>query len=240
MSLLCFRTGQNSRIPICVDNDSVERPFKEAAQKALKAIGSKRILSASYKKANRGQHVFNNGLLGFHRSVLQDLLRDLGGYDEQLENLVQDLMIPLNQTVQNAISTMVAHFSSNEFYVDYNADVFGEFVRELRNALVTYIKADTSVSEGERYGIQMKFKRVQIIATQMANHEVYVDPMACNRWRQENQRAEDVQLFNQVRGALKIMFQNILQDFQKVSDKIRVFRRRKSWSWDQTLEVILD
>lgn len=110
LSLLCFLTGQNNGSQTCVKKDSVEPRLREVAQKALDAIGSKHELIASKKRAARGQHVFNNGLLGFHRSVLQDLLRDVGGYDEQLENLVRDLVIPLTQTQQDAISTMVAHF----------------------------------------------------------------------------------------------------------------------------------
>ncbi|KAL0148270.1 hypothetical protein M9458_056416 [Cirrhinus mrigala] len=103
--------GHNSRIQKCVDADSVNQ-LREAAQKALDAIGSTHVLSASDNKANRGQHVFNNGLLGFHRSVLQELLKEVGGYDEQLDNLMQDLIMPLNQTQQHAISTMVAYFGA--------------------------------------------------------------------------------------------------------------------------------
>ncbi|RXN38653.1 hypothetical protein ROHU_000922 [Labeo rohita] len=231
MSLLCFLAGQKSGTPTCVDQNFKERSLREDAQKALDAIGSTHKLSASYQRAGRGQHVFNNGLLGFHRSVLQDLLREVGGYDEQLENLMQDLIIPLNRTVQNAISTkMVARFSSDEPYVDFNADLFGEFVRELRRALVNYLKAKTSDNPNER--IWEFRQRVLLISTEMANREVYVDPMARDRWLQENRRDEDVQLYNEVRRALKIMFRDILQDFQKVSDKISVFRKRNNWSWD--------
>ncbi|KAL1279414.1 hypothetical protein QQF64_026087 [Cirrhinus molitorella] len=102
--------GQNSGTQVCVDNNSGERQLREAAQRALNAINSTRRPSASYKRAARGQHVFNNGLLGFHRSVLQALLREVGGYDEQLENQMQYLIPPLNRNVQHAISTMVARF----------------------------------------------------------------------------------------------------------------------------------
>ncbi|KAI2645165.1 ATP synthase subunit delta [Labeo rohita] len=121
---------------------------------------------------------------------------------------------------------------SNEFYVDYNADLFGEFVRELREALVAYLKADTSVSERERYGIRKIRKRVHFIATGMVNHDVYVDPMARDCWLQE--KRTNVQLYDQVRGALNVMFKNILQDFKKVSDKIRFFRNRNNWTFDRT------
>ncbi|XP_056609716.1 uncharacterized protein LOC130426793 [Triplophysa dalaica] len=220
---------------ICVvDSNSVElQQLRRSYQDALNAIGSQRTLSSSEKRAARGQHVFNNGVLGFHRSVLQSLLGEEGGYDEQLENLMQDLVIPLSRTHQNAIRTMVAHFRWNEFYVDYNADVFGEYVRHLRAQLVAYLRADTSVIFYERYGIQNIRQRVQSIATQMVNHVVYVDPMAAGRWLREHPGRAKAQLYNQVRRALENMFRNILQDFQKVSDKIRYFRLRNNWNWDR-------
>ncbi|XP_073702512.1 uncharacterized protein [Garra rufa] len=220
--------GQNSGT--CVDN-FVQRSLREAAQKALDAINSTHTLSASDERAGRGQHVFNNGLLKFYHSVLKDLLRQVGGYDEQLENLMQDLIIPLNINVQKAIREMVAYFSLDEFYVDFNADLFGEFARELRRALVDYLKAKTSDNQNERYRIRGFRQRVLLIATEMANHEVYVNPMARDRWLQENGRREKaVRQYNEVRRALKIMFRDILQDFKKVSDKIYVFRKRNNWS----------
>lgn len=224
-----FHKGKKSGIQTCVDSN----PLREAAQKALDAIGSDRKLIASSKKAKRGQHVFNNGLLKFHRSVLKDLLTEVGG-DEQLENLEQDLTIPLNETVRSAISTMVAHFSSDESYTDYNADLFGEYVKNLRKELVAYLKANTSVNEHEIYENQEFHQQVQSIATQMVNHEVYVDPMARDLWLRENRRI--VQQYNQVRGALNIMFQNILQDFHKVSDKVREFRKGQKGNGNSELK----
>lgn len=129
-------------------------------------------------------------------------------------------------------------FSQDEFYVDYNADVFGEYVRQLRTQLVKYLRADTSVTNNERDGIQKIRKRVQLIATQMVNHVVYVDPMARDRWLREHPR--DAEQYNQVSHALGNMFRNILQDFQKVSDKIRVFRRRDNWDTDRLEGLFLD
>ena len=124
--------------------------------------------------------------------------------------------------------------SSDEFYVDYNADVFGEYVRELRKALVAYLKADTSPNQNDRYRIQETRRRIYSIAREMVNHEVYVDPMARDRWLNQNQNHREN--YNLVRDALKEMFQNILQTFQKASDKIRVFRiTRNNWSWERLI-----
>ncbi|KAL0148268.1 hypothetical protein M9458_056414 [Cirrhinus mrigala] len=96
---------------------------------------------------------------------------------------------------------------SEEFYVDYNADLFGEFVKVLRKALVAYLKADTSVNQNERYRIQTYRKDVRRIATEMANHTVYVDPMACNCWMQENHgNVTAIKLYDEVKDALEEMF----------------------------------
>lgn len=112
ISPLCFLTGRKSGNKKHVDNFAQKKEhYKNAARKALDAIGSNRTLSASNKQVKQGHHVFNKGLLKFHRSVLKDLLEDVGGCDE-LENLVKDLTIPLDQTERNAISTMVARFRS--------------------------------------------------------------------------------------------------------------------------------
>ncbi|CAM4728769.1 unnamed protein product [Leuciscus chuanchicus] len=102
---------RHKKRPSCdASNSKLESQLRNNAQEALRAIGSNRTLKASYERAKQGQHVFNKGLLKFHCSVLEDLLKDVGGYHEQLKNLVQDLMIPLNQSVNDSISTMVANF----------------------------------------------------------------------------------------------------------------------------------
>lgn len=112
-------------------------------------------------------------------------------------------------------------------YVDFNACVFGKYVLELRKALVAYLKANTSVNENDENVIQAIIQRVEFIANQMVNHEVYVDPMARDHWLKHNNHQRDsCKKYNQVIDALKSgpMFRNILQAFQNVSDKIRVFR----------------
>lgn len=123
-------------------------------------------------------------------------------------------------------------------YVDFNADVFGEYVRELRKTLVEYLKADTSVYEGGRKGIKKKRKRVLLIANQAVNHEVYVDPMARDHWQWENRNQE--QVYNRVRDKLKTMFQNILEPFQNVSVKIKILRRGNNLNRDRLDSWLLD
>ncbi|XP_048037481.1 uncharacterized protein LOC125262708 [Megalobrama amblycephala] len=207
--------GQNL---IC-DGNFERNQLQNAAQQALDAIGSTRRATASHELADRGQHVFNNNLLKFPRSVLEDLLKDVGGY-EQLNNLIEDLK-PLSQTQQDAISNkMVAHFSQDELYVDYNAALYGEYVRQLRQALVEYLKAYTSDNGDNRRGIHEIRQQVRNIASEMANHDVYVDPMARNRWLLQNQdRAQvyyqdsaDLPVFVQAELAEEVIKIYILRD----------------------------
>lgn len=207
--------GPKIGIPISVYCNSKESQLKNEAQKALDAIGSKHTLSVSYKRANRDQHVFNNGLLKLHSNVLKDLRTVVGDWGRG-EQLQLDLN-PLDQDKRKKIgTTMVAHFSENENYVDYNADLYGHFVKELQKALVAYLKAIIFNNEDDQN--QMR-ERVQLIADAMVNYDVYVDPMARDRWLQKNRGRE--QQYNDVREALRVMFQNILQDFKKV---ISVYR----------------
>ncbi|XP_051506385.1 uncharacterized protein LOC127413341 isoform X2 [Myxocyprinus asiaticus] len=211
-------------------SSSREHELKVSAQEALDSIGSSHQLRGSRERAGRGQHVFNNGLLDFHRSVLQDLLNELDVYEQELvEDLLKDISASLSQHERNAISSMVVHFSWNEFYLDYNAEVFGVFVRELRKALVAYLKACTSVYHGGDRALCRLTERVRFIVNQIVRHEVYVDPLARDRWLFQNPGCD--QVYRQVRDAVDRMFKNILQDFKKVSEKIKFFRRRNNWNW---------
>ncbi|KAK9968782.1 hypothetical protein ABG768_003090 [Culter alburnus] len=206
---------------IC-DGNFEKDQLQNAAQNALNAIGSKRTLTASHELAGKGQHVFNNNLLKFHRSVLQDLLKDVGG-SEQLNNLMEGLM-PLSKDQQEAIGNkMVVKLSPKDGYVDYNADLYGAYVRELREALVAYLKGCTSNNQGDKYKLHEKRSRVQFIADEMVNRNVFVDPMACDHWLKKDQNKHAKQ-FYEIRAALKNMIQNILKDFKEVSKKIKGFR----------------
>ncbi|XP_051536058.1 uncharacterized protein LOC127430352 [Myxocyprinus asiaticus] len=224
-----------SRSPDRSSDQDEERKLRDSAQKALKSIGLNLERQGSRRLAGRGQHVFNNGLLDIHRSVLQDLLSELRGYD-QLDNLLQDVSAFFNQDERNAISNMVAYFSLDEFYVDYNAEVFGVFVRELRRELVAYLKVYiyppqkdkyTSVSYNRDRALWRHIERVQHIVRMMVEHEVYVDTMARDRWLQSNTGCKD--LYEKVRQAVDKMLKNIIQDFKKVADKIKLIYNNGNW-----------
>ncbi|XP_048037243.1 uncharacterized protein LOC125262495 isoform X2 [Megalobrama amblycephala] len=207
------------------NNAALENQLRTAAEQALQAIGSTRTATASSALADRGQHVFNNNLLKLHRSVLEGMLNFLGA-SEQLNNLEQYLRIPLSQLQREAISTtMVVHFSSDEFYVDYNAGVYGAYVEKLRHELVEYLKADTSDNDDERNRTRTQ---VQFITGEMVNRNVIVDPMARDHWVKKDQNR--LQQYNDIRAALMNMFQNILEDFEKVSERIKHYYESGKWN----------
>ncbi|XDV54827.1 hypothetical protein PO909_023032 [Leuciscus waleckii] len=100
---------------------------------------------------------------------------------------------------------------------------------ELRKALVAYLKAETSPNQNDRYRIHAIRQRINFIGSQMANLEVYVDPMARDRWLNQNQNHH--MAYDLLNRASKEMFKNILQAFERASDKIRYFRGTNNWSW---------
>ncbi|XP_048037241.1 uncharacterized protein LOC125262494 [Megalobrama amblycephala] len=214
---------------IC-DGNFKKDQLQNYAQQALKAIDSTRTPTASHVLAGKGQHVFNNNLLKFHRSVLEKLLKDLRGYDKHMKNLEKDLVIPLNEDHKKKIGTeMVVDFSPEDEYVDYNAVVYGAYVEKLREALVEYLKADTSDNDDERNRIKTQ---VELITNNMVNLDVYVDPMACDHLLKKKQKKNQnmKQKYYEIRGALRNMFQNILQDFKKVSEKIKDLYETNNWN----------
>nr|XP_055032173.1 uncharacterized protein LOC129420988 [Misgurnus anguillicaudatus] len=223
-----------------IDNkDIIRNDPKKAAQDALDAIGSNATLSPSKKRAKKGQHIFNNGLLKFHEKVLDDLQKDLleNDYiiipDEEMKVLKQRLDIPLNKTVRDAIRNTTVRFSSKEFYVDYNAFVYGKYVKQLRGKIVELLKTSTAIEYDTNETENIR-QRVKLIATKMVEHDVYVDPMARDHWLKKNkinrQQQQRQQLYNQVRNELQKMFQNILKNFLEVARSIQHFRRTNTWN----------
>nr|XP_055032894.1 uncharacterized protein LOC129421407 isoform X2 [Misgurnus anguillicaudatus] len=219
------------------NNDFIRNQLQNAAQNALRAIDSNAVLSASEHRAGRGQHVFNNGLLKFHEKVLDDLQKDLLKNDnniipdEKMVLLKQCLDIPLSTNVRKDIGDMVVHFGEKDFYVDYNACVYGEYVKQLRQGIVELLKSYTAI-DCDRDEARNICQRVKLIAAKMVEHDVYVDPMARNHWLKQNKNLQQQrqQQYNQVRNELQNKFQNILRNFLEVANCIRDFRWTNTWN----------
>nr|XP_055032174.1 uncharacterized protein LOC129420989 [Misgurnus anguillicaudatus]XP_055032175.1 uncharacterized protein LOC129420989 [Misgurnus anguillicaudatus] len=219
------------------NNDFIRNQLQNAAQIALDAIGSNAVLYASEHRAERGQHVFNNGLLKFHEKVLDDLQKALLENDnilipdEKMKLLKQRLNITLSTDARKDIGDMAVHFGEKDFYVDYNACVYGEYMKQLRQTIVELLKSSTAI-DCDRDEAMNICQRVKLIANMTVEHDVYVDPMARDHWLKQNKNLQQQrqQQYNQVRNELQNMFQNILINFREVYQTIHHFRRTYTWN----------
>lgn len=143
-------------------------------------------LSENVKRPKRGEHVFNNGILKFHSKVLTDFIQNRGvdrlrGYDQQAMNELGKHPLPQN-TATEIQTNMVVFFADDEYYVDANAIPFGQYCRDLRDALLVVlgnINPD-DVTDEER-------RRVETLLNDMNNLQIYVDQAAKQKWIGNNQ-----------------------------------------------------
>ncbi|XP_016430949.1 uncharacterized protein LOC107757863 isoform X2 [Sinocyclocheilus rhinocerous] len=158
-------------------------------------------------RPKRGEHVFNNGILRFHFNVLTDFIQshrisNLRGYNQQAMDTLGRHTLPQN-TETDIQTNMVVHFGEDEFYVNANGVMYGEYCRALRGALIDVLRRINpgDVTEEER-------QRVNDVIDNMNNLEIYVDQLAKVRWidrrsrqaRFEQVRQEVATMYNTARG----------------------------------------
>ncbi len=97
---------------------------------------------------------------------------------------------------------MVVHFEQDEFYVNANGVVYGEYCRAVCDALLKVLSHTNpdEVTEEER-------QRVILVIDNMINLQVYVDPLAMVKWisKQTNTTQAQTQ-FDNVRGKVANMY----------------------------------
>lgn len=179
--------------------------------------------------SKRGEHVFNHGLLRFHCDVVKDILRFL----EVNENTVFTQLLgkvgsSLTTSDRNSISNMVVYFGPSDNYDNSNAAEFGRAIRELRKNVVEYLK------EATRYPFPSNTNRlktnVRNTVDDMIQRKVYIDSAAKNKWLQEKGNRADIKTaFNNLNNKIESMLRNIVQDFQRVVDVIKEFRKTGHW-----------
>ncbi|RXN17963.1 hypothetical protein ROHU_007933 [Labeo rohita] len=160
-------------------------------------------LKEQLERSQRGEHVFNNGILTFHFSVLTEFIQsyhidNLRGYSQQTMDTLGRHTLTQN-TAEDIQTNMVVHFGEDEFYVNANAVVYGKYCRALRGALLDvlrHINAD-DVTEEER-------QRVNFVVDNMNNLEIYVDQLAKVKWIASN--ANRQARFEQVRQEVANMY----------------------------------
>ncbi|KAM9451756.1 uncharacterized protein Hap1MRO34_021995 isoform 2-T2 [Clarias gariepinus] len=165
-------------------------------------------LKEELERSTRGEHVFNNGILRFHSGVLAEFvqrhnIRNLRGYNQ---GTIDELGIhTLPQDTANDIQdNMKVHFDDDEFYVNANAVLYGEYCRVLREALLAVLG---HINPGEE--TQEQRQEVNNIINNMNNFQIYVDQLAKEKWignRQDRQtrfdvvRAQVATMYNTDRG----------------------------------------
>ncbi|KAF4098127.1 uncharacterized protein LOC131529370 [Onychostoma macrolepis] len=197
---------------------SVEQKAREKRVEAIKKDMLEKIriikpdfnqeLEEQLKRSRRGEHVFNNDILRFHSKVLTEFIQrhsinNRQGYNQQAMN---DLgRHTLTQNTANEIQTnMVVHFGEDEFYVNANGVMYGEYCRALRDAMLDLLGHINPVNV-----TPVDRERVNTIIGDMNNLEIYVDQLAKVSWiantatkrtRFDNVRQEVVHMYHTGRG----------------------------------------
>ncbi|XP_059381673.1 uncharacterized protein LOC132116826 [Carassius carassius] len=165
-------------------------------------------LTEELKRSKRGEHVFNNHILKFHSTVLTDFIQRYNIANRQGYNQPAMDTLGRHTLTQNSATeiqtNMVVHFGEDEFYVNSNAVLYGEYCRALRDAMLAvlgHINPD-DVTQQER-------EWVNVIIDNMNNHAIYVDQLAAGTWiannaarqaRFEVVRQQVVTMYNTDRG----------------------------------------
>ncbi|KAK2915785.1 hypothetical protein Q8A67_000159 [Cirrhinus molitorella] len=138
-------------------------------------------LKEELTRSKRGEHVFNNDILKFHFKVLTEFIQSQKmynhrGYDQQAMNTLGKHTLSQN-TAEDIQTNMVVHFGEDEFYMNANGVVYGEYCRALRGALLDVLGHinPNDVTDEER-------QRVNFVTDNMNNLKIYVDELAKDKW----------------------------------------------------------
>ncbi|XP_027004026.2 uncharacterized protein LOC113643800 [Tachysurus fulvidraco] len=127
--------------------EEIQRDMQEKLRKIGRQFPEE--LTEQLTRSKRGEHVFNNNILKFHSKVLREFIKEekihlLRGYksiEQTLNKLGEHTLSP--KTAEEIQTNMVAHFDFDEFYVDMNAALYGEFCRALREAILNVMSFKT-------------------------------------------------------------------------------------------------
>lgn len=162
-------------------------------------------LEEQLERSKRGEHVFNNNILKFHSKVLKEFIQrhhidNLRGYNQQAMDTLGRHTLPQN-TETDIQTNMVVHFEQDEFYVNANAVLYGEYCRALRDALLkvlSHINPDEVTEEETGW--------VKKLTDFMNNLQIYVDHMAKVKWIALDRRGTRRIRFERVRREVAHMY----------------------------------
>ncbi|XP_076843084.1 uncharacterized protein LOC143487799 [Brachyhypopomus gauderio] len=150
-------------------------------------------LMEELKRSKRGEHVFNNDILKFHKKILKHFLKSQHIYS--VKQVDSDTLINelgnhgLDENTECEISTnMVVHFEEEEFYVNCNALVYGIYCAALREVLFLMLNLMLNPNSYAQSNIATNIEisdnvsKVNYIIDLMDEKEVYVDHFAKEKW----------------------------------------------------------
>ncbi len=165
-------------------------------------------LEEQLERSKRGEHVFNNNILKFHSKVLKKFIKihRIGNRKEHNQQAMTELdghTLPQN-TADEIQKEMVVDFGEDEFYVNANGVLYGEYCRELTEAMLAVLRHINPEN------VTCKEKQwVNFVIDNMNKYEIYVDHMAKVKWidnkgtrltRFERVRREVAHMYNTDRG----------------------------------------
>ncbi|XP_056614396.1 uncharacterized protein LOC130429700 [Triplophysa dalaica] len=201
---------RGTKPPISAEQKERQKKVEDITKDMLEKIrilnpNFKQELTEELKRSKRGEHVFNNSILRFHSNVLTEFIKEHGiynlrGYNQIQQGLDELGKHTLSQNTEAEIqSNMVVRFSQDEFYVNANGVVYGEYCRALRVALLDVLRHINpgDVTEDER-------ERVKFLIDTMNNFQIYVDELAKVSWIAN--KGDRKRRFEQVRQAVANMY----------------------------------
>ncbi|KAL2098971.1 hypothetical protein ACEWY4_005451 [Coilia grayii] len=170
-------------------------------------------------RSRRGEHVINNGVITFYHKAVEDFMKNTY---RQLNDLGIDCLLD-NNTRDAIQSELVVHFSEDEFYINANAVIYGQYSQALKQALANWL-AEPSQENSE------EVSRIVLAMNERDNNvdAAYVDPLARDKYigrRNDRGSQQRQQRFETVRDEVATMFTNWRDYFNQAYAKIQEMRR---------------
>ncbi|XP_035272567.1 uncharacterized protein LOC118226783 isoform X2 [Anguilla anguilla] len=152
------------------------------------------------QRSNRGEHVFNNALLGLYGSIIDEFIKSHVTGDDRVtlvgripNSRVSDAFqghapdgdhINLTAAQRRNISTWVVHIPYDVAYVPINNILFAYMTKTIRDSAVDYMNLFRLKKNNvyTQHVLDILRWKIEWINT----HRVYLDPLAAERWFSEN------------------------------------------------------
>ncbi|XP_035383437.1 uncharacterized protein LOC118241593 [Electrophorus electricus] len=182
--------------------NSEKTQMKQEVEKKIRCIIAYEYTPAKKDKASerskRGEHVFNYGILKFHKKLLDDFLKEKKKSFKKKEDYNRLGCHSLIDDTATIIEKTTVFFDEDEVYINSNAVVYGIYCRELRSALFGRLDPNKNTDNAG--------SRVKEITYYMNKEEVYVDHYAKEKWFMDDGRNKET--FKTVKKEVKEMYED--------------------------------